>query len=188
MRFCRQRCRQALGGIAGAFEGAANGRGAVEGGVLGALTGDAETGSMFSSAVGIEKGSTVDKSLGVVGAATTGAMTGAAIGSVIPGVGTAVGAGVGAALGFGAELYKWATEPTKNVAQSQAVDAVQRTVDTTQNSNNTQQVSQGTGKSEITVNGTLAVRGLQEAVLQATGERPMDTPGGGAPVFASSGA
>jgi hypothetical protein len=176
-----------LGGIAGGFEGASNGRGTVEGAIMGALTGDASTGSMFSGALGIEKGSTADKSLGVLGATATGAMTGAAIGSIIPVVGTAVGAGIGGALGFGTEMYKWATEPTNNVTQSQAVDAVQRTVNTEQNSSYTQQAAQGGGKSEITVNGTLAIRGMQEAVLQATGERPMDTPGGGAPVFASSG-
>lgn len=185
----------ALGGVSGAIEGAYNGRGAIEGGVLGAITGDASTGSMFSGSLGIEAGSTADKSLGVVGATVGGAMTGAGIGAALgawggplAGVTAAGGAAVGAALGFGAEMYKWATEPSQNVAQSQAVDAVQKTVNTAQNSSNTQQATQGSGKTEITVNGTLAVRGLQEAVLQATGERPMETPGGGAPVFAASGA
>lgn len=183
-----------LGGIAGGFEGASNGRGAVEGAIVGALTGDASTGSMFSGALGIEKGSTADKSLGVVGATATGAMTGAAIGTLFGGpVGTAVGGAIGGAMGFGAEIYKWATEPTHNVEQSKVVDAVQRTVNATQNPTSMQQAAQnngngnGNGKNEITVTGTLAIRGMQEAVLQATGERPMETPGGGAPVFAAGG-
>lgn len=175
-----------LGGVAGAFEGASNGRGALEGAALGALTGDAATGSAFSDLIGVEKGSATDKMLGVGGATAVGAMTGAAIGSVVPVVGTALGAGVGAALGAGAEMYKWATEPQAQAAQSpQAVDAIQRTVNAAQT--NTNQVAQSTqGGKEMTINGTLSLKGLSEAVLSAAGDRPMETPGGGAPVFGAT--
>jgi hypothetical protein len=101
-----------LGAALGAFSGItdtsqeAQKRGVVERGVLGALTGDASTGSMFSGALGIEKGSAGDQALGIAGATATGALTGAAVGSVVPVVGTAIGAAVGAVLGGGAEIYK----------------------------------------------------------------------------------
>lgn len=181
-----------LQGAAGAFEGAQNGRGAVEGFALGALTGDASTGSMFSDALGVEKGSTADKGLGVVGATAGGAMTGAAIGAALgawggplAGFTAAGGALVGGALGLGAEVYKWATEPSEQVAQeATAANAVQRTVNDTQT-----RTAQGTvaavGKdgSNMEISGTLSLRGLQEAILTATGDRPMETPDGGAPVF-----
>jgi hypothetical protein len=188
-----------IGGIAGAFEGAANGRGALEGGVLGALTGDASTGSALSGFVGIEKGTTADKTMGVGGAAAVGALTGAGIGGAIGGAlsfGTlavpaaAVGAGIGAVAGGAAELYKWATEPQSSAATQSpaAVDAIQRTVSTTQNNvNQAAQAPQGQGGKELTINGTLSLRGLTEAVLSASGDKPMETPGGGAPVFSHSG-
>jgi hypothetical protein len=188
-----------IGGVAGAFEGASNGRGALEGGILGALTGDASTGSALSGFVGIEKGTTADKTMGVGGAAAVGALTGAGIGGVIGGAlsfGTlavpaaAVGAGIGAVAGGAAELYKWATEPQSSAATQSpaAVDAIQRTVSTTQNNvNQAAQAPQSQGGKELTINGTLSLRGLTEAVLSASGDKPMETPGGGAPVFSHSG-
>lgn len=173
-----------LGGVAGAFEGAENGRGALEGGVLGMLTGDASTGSMMSSWVGIEEGSDKDKALGMLGATAGGAMTGAAIGSLVaPGVGTAVGAALGGVLGLGAEAYKIFTE--EDPAATAATQAVQQTVDTSQADRPPPQqaAEPGGGGKEISINGTLSLRGLQEAMLSATGNRPMETPEGGVPVF-----
>lgn len=169
----------ALGGIAGAFEGMENGRGAIEGGLLGAITGDASSGSAMSSWLGVEEGSDKDKALGMLGATGAGAMTGAALGSVIPGVGTAIGAAVGGVLGLGAEAYKIFTDP----APTAAVNAVQQTVERQQAPQATQAATPGGDRSEITVNGTLALRGMQEVILQATGTRPMETPGGGVPVL-----
>ena len=107
-----------IGGLTGAFTDTeetraahgGQGRGVVEKTMLGALTGGAETGSMFSSTLGVEKGSATDEALGVAGAMGTGAMAGAAIGSVVPVVGTAIGAAVGAVLGGGAEIYKLLTK------------------------------------------------------------------------------
>lgn len=99
------------GGVTGALEAESVGRGTVEGTILGALTGDADTGSMFSGMLGIEKGSMEDELLGVAGAGAGGALTGAAIGSVVPVVGTALGAAIGGAIGTGAELYKVMTKP-----------------------------------------------------------------------------
>lgn len=101
------------GGISGGLGAKEAGRSTTEGTILGALTGDASTGSTMSKYLGVEKDSTMDKSLGVLGAAGSGALTGAAIGSIIPGVGTAIGAGVGGAIGGMAELYKWFTEKPK---------------------------------------------------------------------------
>jgi hypothetical protein len=69
------------------------------------------------------------------------------------------------------------------VQNTRAVDAIQRTVNPAQN--NPAQVAQAAqGGKEMTINGTLSLRGLNEAILAATGDRPMETPGGGAPVFA----
>jgi hypothetical protein len=105
-----------IGGAVGYMEAEKEGRGKVEGTILGALTGGAGKGSMFSSWLGIEKGSTADEAMGIAGAAGTGAMTGAAIGSfILPGIGTAVGAGVGAVVGAGAELYKLATDEESTI-------------------------------------------------------------------------
>lgn len=179
-----------LGGAAGAFEGAENGRGAVEGGILGALTGDASSGSIMSGMVGVEAGSTADKSLGLVGATAGGAMTGAAIGAALgawggplAGVTAAGGALVGGALGLGAEAYKLFTEDGSATA---ATEAVQQTVNATQADRPPPQQAAdpgGGGGREISINGTLSLRGLQEAMLSATGNRPMETPEGGVPVM-----
>lgn len=100
-----------IGGVMGGLGAKEAGRGTIEGSVLGALTGDAETGSGFSSMLGIQQGSATDELMGVGGAALSGAATGAMIGSIIPGVGTAIGAAVGGALGSGAEIYKILTKP-----------------------------------------------------------------------------
>lgn len=102
--------------LTGAFTGISNreehGRGIGEAGVLGALTGGSGTGSMFSGMLGVEKGSTGDKALGVAGATAWGAAAGAAIGSIIPGIGTAIGALIGGILGASTELIKIFTEGT----------------------------------------------------------------------------
>lgn len=173
-----------LGGVAGAFDGAENGRGALEGGILGALTGDASSGSMLSSFVGVEEGSDKDKALGMLGAAGGGAMTGAALGTMFGGpVGAAVGAAIGGVAGLGAEAYKIFTE--EDPAATAATQAVQQTVDTSQADRppSQQAAEPGGGGKEISINGTLSLRGLQEAMLSATGNRPMETPEGGVPVF-----
>jgi hypothetical protein len=171
-----------LGGVAGAFDGAENGRGAVEGGVLGVLTGDASSGSVMSGMLGVEEGSAGDKTLGMLGAAGGGAMTGAALGSIIPGVGTAVGAAVGGVLGLGAEAYKIFTE--EDPAATAATAAVQQTVDATQADRPPpQQAASAERGGELSINGVLSLRGLQEAMLSATGNRPMETPEGGVPVM-----
>jgi hypothetical protein len=170
-----------LGGVAGAIEGAENGRGAVTGGVLGVITGDASSGSMMSSTLGIEAGSDKDKALGMMGATAAGAMTGAGLGSILPGVGTAAGAVVGGVLGLGAEAYKIFTEPKTSSA---AVNAVQQTVESRQAPQATQAATPGDdGRGELTINGTLSLRGMQEVILQAVGARPMETPNGGVPVL-----
>ena len=103
-----------IGGIMGATEAAETGRGTVESTILGAITGSAKTGSMFSSWVGMEEGSTGDKALGVAGSAATGAMTGAAIGGLLApftaGLSVPIGAAIGGVVGGATELYKWFTE------------------------------------------------------------------------------
>jgi hypothetical protein len=102
----------ALGGVKGAMEAETVGRTKLEGGILGALTGGAGTGSMFSGMLGIDKGSTADKSLGVVGGAAWGAAAGAAIGVWFGGVGAGPGALIGAAVGAIVEVIKILTEGT----------------------------------------------------------------------------
>ena len=82
---------------------------------LGVLTGGAEKGSMFSSSLGIEKGSAGDEALGIAGAAGRGALVGGAIGSVIPVVGTAVGAAVGGVVGAVSEGFKVFTNPDSSL-------------------------------------------------------------------------
>ena len=84
--------------------------GAVESSILGALTGGADTGSMFSRFFGIKKGGAGDEAMGIMGAAGTGAMAGAALGSVVPVIGTGMGAIAGAVSGGVAELYKIMTD------------------------------------------------------------------------------
>ena len=82
---------------------------------LGVLTGGAEKGSMFSSSLGIEKGSAGDEAMGIAGAAGRGALTGAAIGSFIPVVGTAVGAAVGGLIGGVSETFKVFSDPDSSL-------------------------------------------------------------------------
>ena len=84
---------------------------------LGVLTGGAEKGSMFSGALGIEKGGAGDEALGIAGAAGRGALVGAAIGSVIPVVGTAVGAAVGGIVGTVSEGFKIFSDPNSSLRQ-----------------------------------------------------------------------
>jgi phage-related protein len=98
----------AFGAIKGFTEAKDAGRTKAEGTVLGMLTGGAKTGSFMSETLGVEKGSTTDKALGVAGAAAWGA----AVGSVIPVVGTVLGAVVGAVI----ELVKILTEGTTILA------------------------------------------------------------------------
>jgi len=95
--------------------------GTAAGGIFGALTGGAGTGSFLSPMLGVEKGGTADKALGVLGSAGYGAATGAAIGSIIPGVGTAIGAGVGAVIGGLTEGIKIGVG---NMSFNQVVDAM----------------------------------------------------------------
>jgi hypothetical protein len=201
-----------LGGLAGALQADEVNRGTLEATALGALTGDAKTGSAISGFVGIEEGSTADKSLGVLGAAANMASFGAVIGTMFGGpVGTAVGAGIGGLVGAGSELYKWATEDPavhaktaaaeetvaavaasdplpeqdtqKSVQQvASAQEAIKRTVESTpavQSSGG----RGGAGGGEMNINGTLSLRGLQEALIAASAQTPMDSPDGGAPVF-----
>jgi hypothetical protein len=200
-----------LGGLTGALQADDVNRGTLEATALGALTGDAKTGSAISGFVGIEEGSTTDKALGVAGAAANMAMLGAAVGSFVPGVGTAIGAGIGGLIGAGTEMYKWATEDesvhAKTTKPEETVDAVaasnplpehdaqksvqqvanaQSAIKRTVESTPTVQASGGRGSSgggEMNINGTLALRGLQEALISASAQVPMDSPDGGAPVF-----
>ena len=97
--------------LAGVKQGISKG----EATTLGVLTGGAEKGSMFSSSLGIEKGSAGDEALGIAGAAGRGALVGGAIGSVIPVVGTAVGAAVGGVVGAVSEGFKVFTNPDSSL-------------------------------------------------------------------------
>jgi len=110
---------QILGGISGFLErDAATGvfkgqgiAGGIESTILGALTGGADTGSMFSGMLGIKKGGAGDEAMGVLGATGTGALGGAALGTMIaPVIGTSIGAVVGGIGGAVAELYKIMTD------------------------------------------------------------------------------
>lgn len=86
-----------------------------KGTTLGVLTGGAEKGSMFSSSLGIEKGTKADEGLGIAGATGRGALIGASIGSIIPGVGTAIGAGVGGLIGGVSEAFKVFSNPESSL-------------------------------------------------------------------------
>lgn len=97
--------------LAGVKQGISKG----EATTLGVLTGGAEKGSMFSGALGVEKGSAGDEALGIAGAAGRGALVGGAIGSVIPVVGTAVGAAVGGVVGAVSEGFKVFTNPDSSL-------------------------------------------------------------------------
>ena len=116
----------------GAYEAkqAGENTGGIAGGaLLGLLSGSAYAGdSIFTSGAnllgaGIERGGTVDKGLGVIGAGLHGAFTGAAIGTALGGpVGTVVGAGVGAALGLITEGIKVAYS-VNDIKGAQEVEA-----------------------------------------------------------------
>ena len=85
---------------------------------LGVLTGGAEKGSMFSGALGIEKGSAADEGAGIAGAGLRGAGIGAAIGTaILPGVGTAIGAGIGGLVGTVSEGFKVFSDPNSKLRQ-----------------------------------------------------------------------
>jgi hypothetical protein len=85
---------------------------------LGVLTGGAEKGSMFSGALGIEKGGAGDEALGVAGSAGRGALIGATIGSfILPGIGTAIGAGIGGIVGGVSEGFKIFSDPNSSLRQ-----------------------------------------------------------------------
>lgn len=85
---------------------------------LGVLTGGAEKGSMFSGALGIEKGSAADETAGIAGAGLRGAGIGAAIGTMIlPGIGTAIGAGIGGLVGSVSEGFKVFSDPDSKLRQ-----------------------------------------------------------------------
>lgn len=104
----------------------------------------------------------------MIGAAGVGAATGAALGAPLGPIGSLVGAGIGGVAGLvGGGMYLNTTAPTAGQAAAAAQQADQA----------------ASGTNEITINGTLALRGMNEAMLAAVGNRPMDTPGGGAPVY-----
>lgn len=102
----------AIGGLKGAMEAETVGRTKTEGAILGALTGGADTGSMFSKFLGIEKGSTGDKAMGVAGAAAWGAAAGALLAPITGGLSIPIGAAIGAAV----ELIKILTAGTDILA------------------------------------------------------------------------
>ena len=79
---------------------------------MGVFTGGQGTGSRMSGALGIEKGGSGDKMMGVLGAGIAGAMAG----SVVPGLGTIAGA----IIGVGAELGKIAIERKERNAQEES--------------------------------------------------------------------
>src|SRR5690606_11023947 len=101
-----------IGGLTGFLEAESENRGKTEGTILGILTGGAGTGSMFSGMLGVEKGSTTDKTLGVAGATAWGAAAGAAIGSAFFGIGAVPGAIIGGIIGAAFEFMKIITEGT----------------------------------------------------------------------------
>ena len=103
----------AIGGLTGVMEANEAGMKKQTGALVGALTGGAKTGSMFSSSLGVEKGSRADKTLGVAGGAAWGAAAGAAIGSAFFGVGAAPGALIGAIVGGITEIIKIITDGTR---------------------------------------------------------------------------
>lgn len=175
-----------LGALTGGLEAESAGRSVVGGAVLGALTGDAKTGSVMSKSLGIEKGSTADKSLGVLGAMASGALTFGAVGAGFFGFGAIPAALAGAAIGGMSELYKIATEdPSVNAKQTaQQVTHSQRAIQQTIDASPQMRGHAGAGGgAEMNINGVLSLRGLQEAILSASGQAPLDTPDGGAPVF-----
>lgn len=114
----------AIGGLTGYFEAESANRTKSEGVLLGALTGGAGTGSMLSGMLGIEKGGTADKAMGVGGAAIWGGAIGAAIGTaILPGIGTAVGGAIGAVIGGATEIVKIFTEGT-NLINRYLIDPI----------------------------------------------------------------
>jgi hypothetical protein len=102
-----------IGGAQGYMDAESYGRSKGEGVLLGALTGGVGTGSVISDMIGVEKGSTTDKAIGVGTSALWAAAIGAAIGTfILPGIGTGVGAAIGAVVGAGIEIVKILTEGT----------------------------------------------------------------------------
>ena len=95
-----------------------------EGIFYGITTGGANTGSVLSDVVGIERGTAADEALGVGTAAASGALTGAGIGAALtawlgPGaaIGGAVGGVIGGVVGAGSELFKLFSDPNSNFRQ-----------------------------------------------------------------------
>jgi phage-related protein len=104
------------GAVKGSKEAKEANRTTGEGVALGMLTGGAKTGSMFSGALGIQKGGVADKAAGVVGGAAWGAAAGTAIGAALApftaGISIPVAALIGGLVGAVAELIKIFTEGT----------------------------------------------------------------------------
>ncbi len=105
-----------IGGVTGYFEAEGAKRTKGEGTLLGMLTGGADTGSMFSGMLGIEKGSTADKTLGVAGGAAWGGAAGLAIGAALApftaGISVPVAGAIGAIVGAASEILKIITDGT----------------------------------------------------------------------------
>lgn len=97
-----------FGGVKGYLESESANRSKMEGTLLGALTGGAHSGSMFSSSLGVERGTVADKTLGVAGAAAWGAIIGLALAPFTAGMSLWIGPLVGAAF----ELIKIFTTGT----------------------------------------------------------------------------
>ena len=92
-----------------------------EGAILGAITGSATAGDSMLSGISnslfgtnIQKGSTVDRGLGIAGATATGAMTGAGIGALLApftaGISIPIAAAIGGLIGAGTEVFKNMTQ------------------------------------------------------------------------------
>ena len=107
--------------------GIKEGIGSVEATTLGVLTGGGEKGSMFSSSLGIEKGSAGDEAMGIASAAGRGAITGAALTAWL-GPGAAIGAAVGGAIGGISESFKVFSDPSLRKGVSEFVSSTGETI------------------------------------------------------------
>ena len=85
----------------------------------GITAGGAESGSMFSEYVGVEKGTAGDEALGFAGAAARGAAIGGGIGAILApftlGLSVPVSAGVGALVGVVSEGFKVFSDPNSEM-------------------------------------------------------------------------
>lgn len=109
----------AIGGIKGYMEADGAKKSKEEGTIMGMLTGSAGTGSMFSEMLGIDKGSTGDKALGVAGSAAYGLAIGAALAPFTAGWSLLIAP----MITVGMEFIKIFTEGT-NVIQKYLVDPI----------------------------------------------------------------